>query len=97
MRAVGTPGTTRDIMPKWSVDEATAYSKAECQRGERVEAEIRRRNRGAEKTDGGGRKGKGVGEGKGQEGQPPIAPFPGMGRAYSKPEPLKEVDPSSQS
>ena len=67
MRAVGTPGITRDIMPKWSVDEATAFSKAEYQRSERVESEIRRRNRGGGKPDGGGRKGKGKGKGKDQE------------------------------
>ena len=68
MRAVGTPGTTRDIMPKWSVDEATSFSKAEYQRSERVEAEIRRQIRFSDggKNNGGGRKGKG--KGKDQQG-----------------------------
>ena len=59
LRAVGTPGITLDIMPKWSVEEATAFSKAEYQRSQRVVSEIRRWNCGGGKNDGGGPKGKG--------------------------------------
>ena len=61
LRAVGTPGISCDIMPQWSVDDATAFSKAELQRLERVGSVIRRQNRGGSEYDGGGRKGKSKG------------------------------------
>lgn len=54
MRAFATPGTTRDVIPSWLVTEASTFSKAEYQRNERVETEIRMR-------------GKGEGKGKGKE------------------------------
>lgn len=57
MRAVATPGVARDIMPTWSVAEATTHSKAEHQRNERVETEVRRRAKDG-KGDGKGKKGK---------------------------------------
>ena len=61
MRAFSTPGVTRDVMPTWMVADATTHSKAEYQRSERVEGEIRRRAK-----DG---KGDAKGEGKGKKGK----------------------------
>ena len=58
LRATETPGITRDIMPKWAVDDATAFSKVVHLRVEKAESEIRRQIRGGSKNDGGGRKGR---------------------------------------
>lgn len=44
MRAFATPGAARDVVPSWMVAEATSFSKAEFQRTDRVETEVRRRN-----------------------------------------------------
>ena len=44
MRAFSSPGSARDIVPGWMVSEASAFSKVEHQRSERVETEIRRRS-----------------------------------------------------
>jgi len=53
IRAVTAPGSGCDIAPQWLVAEATAASKADHQRTERVEAEQKRR--------------KGKGDGKGDQ------------------------------
>ena len=60
--------------------KATALSKAEYQRSERVESEIRRRGRGGGKNHGGGRKGKG--KGKDQQGCTSPAAVPGPEQEY---------------
>ena len=69
MRAVVAPGAGTDIAPGWMLSEATAFSKAEHQRSERVNAETRRRR----DTKG---KGKGDGPGKGDRGKGEVLPRP---------------------
>ena len=46
MRAHSTPGTARDIVPAWMINEATTFSKAEFQRSERVTSEVKKRGKG---------------------------------------------------
>ncbi len=58
MLAIKPPGTAVDLAPTWLVEDATAYSKAEYQRSQRVKG-----GRGR-----GGRKGKGKGEEAGGRG-----------------------------
>ena len=56
--AIKLPGAETDVAPTWLVNEATLYSKAEHQRGERVRQS---------KPKGKGKKGKGKGKGKGEQ------------------------------
>ena len=69
------PGTKTDIAPSWLVHEATAHSKMEHQRTERVAAATRSQN-----PSGGGltwkkkSKGGGKGRGDGKQGAPPVPP-----------------------
>ena len=80
MLAVRAPGSSTDLAPSWLVSEATAHSKAEHQRDERVEQASRRTSRGGgrgsgssggEYSGGGrGRGGDGRGRGRGRGGQP---------------------------
>ncbi len=56
--AIKPPGAETDVAPTWLVNEATLYSKAEHQRGERVRQS---------KPKGKGKKGKGKGKGKGEK------------------------------
>ena len=49
MLAVRPPGMQTDVAPTWMVDTATAHSKAEYQRGERVtksQHDVRQRGKG---------------------------------------------------
>ena len=55
MRAVSAPRAQKDVVPSWLVNEATVYSKAECQCTKRVTVESRRRERTTQKGDGKGR------------------------------------------
>ena len=66
MRAISTPGAGEDVVPRWLVNEATGYSKAEFQRTERVNTEARRRDYPTQKGDDKGR-GKGKQKGKKKE------------------------------
>ena len=43
LRAVQAPGSQVDIAPSWMIADATAHSKQEHQRDERVHQELRRR------------------------------------------------------
>jgi hypothetical protein len=43
LRAVVAPGSAVDVAPNWLISEATAHSKMEHQREERISSEIRRR------------------------------------------------------
>ena len=67
MRAFATPGTARDIAPSWLVSDSTLYSKQETQRADRVDAEVRRRNKDRG-NKGDGKKGKPADGGKGKKG-----------------------------
>ena len=65
MLAIAPPGTSVDIGPTWMVTSATAHSKAEHQRTEKVSHSARRGNQ--EKGDSKGKKGDGEGK-KGKKG-----------------------------
>ena len=67
MRAFGAPGSSRDIVPSWMVSEASTFSKAEHQRSERVEGEIRRRNQNDKAKGDNPKGGKGDSKGKKQK------------------------------
>jgi len=58
MRAISTPGSGKDVVPSWMVNEATTFSKSEFQRGERVATELKRRNADSDKGKGRGGKAK---------------------------------------
>ena len=84
MLAVRPPGMSADVAPSWMVEDATAHSKMEYQRGERVRTEERRRDQG---DYGGGRgayqrPGKGGGDAGGRgKGDGPKGRGRGRGRA----------------
>ena len=74
--AIRTPGTAVDVMPKWAIEDATAFSKSEFQRDERVSKNNKHDYAGGGSGGGGykgggqGKKGKGgKGKGKGKGGQ----------------------------
>ena len=62
MCAIGTPSTTRDVMPEWYVNDASAFKKVEFQRSGRINTEIRKPDRDDGGRDGRGRKGEGKGK-----------------------------------
>ena len=66
MLAVVPPGTQRDIAPTWMVDTATAHSKQDFQRTERV-ATAQKRGKGK------GKDSESKGGGKGRKGKPAAA------------------------
>ncbi len=61
MLAIKPPGTAVDLAPTWLVEDATAYSKAEYQRSQRVKGG---RGRGGRKGKGKGEEGGGRGDGR---------------------------------
>ena len=52
MLGVSPPGSQTDVAPGWLVQSATAHSKAEHQRAERVAADAKRRGKGDGKGGG---------------------------------------------
>ena len=73
MLALTAPGAAVDIAPSWMVADATAHSKAEHQRDERVWIAASRRGRGAGGRGGKGKKGKGDKGGRGGAAAPTSA------------------------
>ena len=73
MLALTAPGSVVDIAPSWMFADATAHSKAEHQRDERVSVAASRRGGGAGGRGGKGKKGKG-GKGGGGGAAAPTPP-----------------------
>ena len=73
MLALTAPGASVDIAPSWMVTDATAHSKAEYQRDERVSFAASRRGGGAGGRGGKGKKGKGDRGGRGGTAPPTSA------------------------
>ena len=73
MLALMAPGASVDIAPSWMVTDATAHSKAEYQRDERVSFAASRREGGAGGRGGKGKKGKGDRGGRGGTAPPTSA------------------------